>query len=480
MYGYDKKEFIPYAEKRRLVYADGRTRDAVKNEGIGNGVAGHTGISWLFCLNSTMAGLKAQEVDAEEKDILRALARRVKELSELPVQEERRKLWDDHLCLKETRPVVFIDPEKAWYEIFPHTVLKCHNDLARVWELRLLKEIWWQENIGDDRVCRDTFSVQDIVTFSDFGLPKKKTGGGGNGAYHIDASIEDYDEDLPKLKFRELFHDAEKSARLRAIAEDTFDGILTVVRDNAWWYSAGLTVDAIELRGFENFLYDIYDYPDELKALMAFLRDDWLHMLSELEKHDLLSLNNGGEFMGTGGYGWCADLPKSADWDRDLAVGSRHVTPMDMWGYGESQESVSLSPDAFGEFVLPYQVPILEKFGLNSYGCCEPLDTRIDRIIDKVPRLRKVVVSPWSDAAFMAEKLKGNYAYCWKQNPAYIATPKINEDAIRKEIRDVFAVTAKHGCHVEILDRDILTLAWKPENAARWVQIAMEEAKKYE
>ncbi|MBQ2693295.1 MAG: hypothetical protein IJF51_04595, partial [Clostridia bacterium] len=47
-------------------------------------------------------------------------------------------------------PLIFIDPELAWYEIFPHPMLKCKNPVARVWEFRLLKEIYWQEHIKDD------------------------------------------------------------------------------------------------------------------------------------------------------------------------------------------------------------------------------------------------------------------------------------------------------------------------------------------
>lgn len=444
----------------------------IKNESLGHGITGATGLSWLFCVNSTMAALPRFEISKEEQEYLRTLAGRVRELSELPVQEERKQLWKDHLSLKETRPVIFIDPEGAWYEIIPHTSLRCQNDLARVWEMRLRKEIFWQEHIGDDRVCRDEFSWQDIVTFSDFGLREKKIGAGGGRAYKVVPVIEDYERDLPKLHYREVMYDREASVRVAELCHDTFDGILTVKRDNAYWYSAGLSVDAISLRGFDNFLYDFYDYPEELKALMAFLRDDWLHMLAVLEENSLLTLNNGGEFMGTGGYGWCDDLP-AKDFDPS------RVRPIDMWGYGESQETVSTSPAFFDEFILTYQLPILEKFGLNSYGCCEPLDTRIDLLMKKVPRLRKVVVSPWSDLRFMSEKLKRDYALCWKVNPARIATPEIEEDVIRKELRDGFEITKKYGCTVEVLNRDIQTLGWNPENAARWARIAMDEALRY-
>ena len=444
----------------------------IKNESLGNGVTGATGLSWLFCVNSAMASLHTFEISKEEKEILRRLARRVKALSEQPVQEERKQLWKDHLSLKETRPLVFIDPEGAWYEIIPHTELQCKNNLARIWEMRLRKEIYWQEHIGDDRVCRDEFSYQDIVSFSDFGLTEKKQGAGGGRAYKVVPAIEDYERDLPKLHFREMNYRREDSSRVAELCHDVFDGILAVKKENAWWYSAGLSVDAVSLRGFDNFLYDFYDYPEELKALMAFLRDDWLNMLSLLEKNGLLSLNNGGEFMGTGGYGWCDDLPAPG-------FSPDQVCPMDMWGYGESQETVSTSASFFDEFILSYQLPILEKFGLNSYGCCEPLDKRIDLLMQKVPRLRKVVVSPWSDLEFMSEKLQRNYALCWKVNPVRIATPVIDEDVIRKELHDGFQITKKYGCTVEVLNRDIQTLSWNPQNASKWAEIAMEEALRY-
>lgn len=447
-------------------------RQKIKNESLGHGIDGHTGLSWLCCVNTTMASLPAYEIAKEEKTYLQGLAQRVRELSLLPVQEERKQLWKDHLSLKETRPLIFIDPEGAWFEIIPHTELICKNDLARVWEMRLRKEIFWQEHIGDDRVCRGEFSYQDIVTFSDFGLKEKRRGGGGGGAYKVVPVIEDYERDLPKLHFREVNHNRKASARVAELCHDVFDGILEVKRDNSFWYSAGLSVDAIGLRGFDNFLYDFYDYPDELKALMAFLRDDWLHMLSVLTEKNLLTLNNGGEFMGTGGYGWCDELPK-ADFTPD------HVRPIDMWGYGESQETVSTSPAFFDEFILTYQLPILEKFGLNSYGCCEPLDTRIDLLMEKVPRLRKVVVSPWSDLSFMAEKLKRNYALCWKVNPARVATYDIEEDVIRKELHEGFGIIKNFGCTAEVLNRDIQTLGWNPENAAKWASIAMDEALRY-
>jgi len=217
-------------------------------------------------------------------------------------------------------------------------------------------------------------------------------------------------------------------------------------------------------------LYDMYDNPDGLHRSMAFLRDENLAKLDFLEANGLLSLNNGGDFIGTGGYGWSDELPVSASSDK-------RVSTHDMWGFCESQETVGVSPKQFEEFVFAYQLPILDRFGLNIYGCCEPLDKRFD-IIKWIPRLRKVTVSPWSDVEGMAERLGSDYVYTRKVNPADIAQSTIDEERIRNGLRDTLKITARHKCRVEILMRDVLTLSWNPENIIRWTQIAREESER--
>ena len=436
---------------------------------LGNGVEDATGFSWLFCMNLAV-GRQEPEVSKEDKTVLRSLAQKVKQLSELPIQKERRNLWSAHHSLKETRPLVFIDPELAWFEILPGESLRCTGNLARIWEYRMRKEIIWQEEIQDDRVCCAVMPVPHVFQETGFGIEKKTVGGGYTGAYEIKSVLPDYD-DISKLKFRHITIDHTKSEKLLETAHDVFDGILEVRVENAWWFSFGLTVDAIHLRGFENFLLDTYDNPDGLHSLMRFLSDEAMNRLDFLEQNSLLSLNNGGEFMGTGGYGWCSELPGEP-------FDNAKVSPHNMWGYSESQETVSMSPEAFNEFVLPYQLPLLSRFGLNAYGCCEPLDTRIDLLKKKVPRLRKVTVSPWSDVKMMANKLGKDFVYCWKMNPSCIALEKIDEDDIRTCARKAFSVTKEYGCPTEVLMRDVRTLAGNKRNAIRWVEIIREESER--
>ena len=140
-----------------------------------------------------------------------------------------------------------------------------------------------------------------------------------------------------------------------------------------------------------------------------------------------------------------------------------------MWGFAESQETVGISPRMFDEFVFPYQLSLLERFGLNCYGCCEPLDKRWD-VVRKVPRLRRVSVSVWANVPRMAELLGGDYVFSWKPNPAELAAPSFDEDAIRSGLRTMMRQTK--SCRVEVIMKDNHTLCGDPSRAIRWTQIA--------
>jgi hypothetical protein len=414
-------------------------------------------------------GAQEPAVNARERTILRELAKRVAGIAADPAQAAKKQLWLTHNALGETRPLIFSDPENAWYEIIPAPHLRCEGNLARLWEFKLLKEIFWAEKIRDDRVTEPAFPVYRVFDEGARGVDTKIIGGDGGGSYRWDASLTDY-ADLDKLHFRRIYLNPEKTSRLQALAQDVLGDILTVRLEGVWWWSHGMTSDLILLRGLEQALYDMYDNPEGLHRLMAFLRDENLAKLDFLECNGLLSLNNGGDFVGTGGYGWSSELP-TAGFD------GHRVRTRDMWGFCESQETVGVSPARFEEFVFAYQLPILERFGLNIYGCCEPLDSRLD-VIKRIPRLRKVTVSPWSDPLRMAEKLGRNYIYSRKVNPAEIAEPVIDEAQIRQGLRDTFEATSRNNCRVEVLMRDVMTLGGNPENIIRWTQIAREEAER--
>ncbi len=441
---------------------------AYTDERLGQGLGDSNGLSWS-CNAARVIGELDAQLQEGDPQVLRQLARTVADFAAKPEMEEKRKLWLDHNSLRATRPLVFCDPENAWYELIPAKQLRCRSPLGRVWEFLLRKEIFWANQIRDDRVTEAVFPVHYVFTKTDIGLPIRMIGGRHGGAYRYDPPLTEYGR-MSELKPRQIVVDHQKTRALWSLASEVFDGILTVELRGVWWWSFGLTGDAIALRGMEPFLYDMVDNPDELHRLMAFLRDEALATLDFLEKESLLTLNNIGDFIGTGGYGFCRDLPAQP-------FHTDHVMPKDMWGFAESQETVGVSPEMFEAFVFAYQAPILERFGLGIYGCCEPLETRME-IIKRIPRLRKVTVSPWSNTRTMAEHIGKDYIYCWKMNPSCIAVEHPGWDAVRAEIAKTLKDAKMHDCRVQMLMRDVLTLSSKAENAIQWTRIAMEEAQK--
>ena len=283
------------------------------------------------------------------------------------------------------------------------------------WEFRLRRELFWGEQMGDDRTLLPFFDVAHVHEAPDWGLAPVKVGGEAGGSYRWDSPIKTED-DLARLHYPTVRVDFAGTERLAALAAETLGDLLTVRVKTSWWWTTGMTWTLADLRGLEQLMLDMVERPALLHRLMGFLSDGTGAMLDALETAGLLYPNWEGSYVGSGGLGWSDELP-GPDYTGTVRL-------RDMWGFGESQETVGVSPRMFAEFVLPYQVPLLERFGLNCYGCCEPLDKRW-KYIATLPRLRRISVSPWSDRAVMAEALGDRYVYSMKPNPGLAGARRV-------------------------------------------------------
>jgi len=329
--------------------------------------------------------------------------------------------------------------------------------------MTLRKELFWGESMGDDRVVEPFFNVPHVFTESDWGMSDTKKGGDHGGSYSWDSPLKSYD-DFDKLHFPVIKVDTEASAAVLAMAEDCLGDLLTVRRKTGWWWTLGMTWTLAKLRGLEQMMMDMYDEPENLKRFMDFLSRGHLAKLDFLEANGLLFSNADSTYVGSGGFGNTRQLPH----------GKNIVTTHDMWGFCESQETTSVSPDMFAEFIYPYQKPILERFGLNCYGCCEPLDQRWP-IVKDAPHLRRVSVSTWANPDVMGEFLGGKYVFSSKPNPAHLAVPVLHEHAAREELRRVISSAHRNGCKLELIMKDNHTLGGNPMNAVNWCRMAREE-----
>jgi len=414
------------------------------------------------------AGVRPEIPDAPapaERDLLRRLAEKARAIAEEPVMRERKDLWRRHNGLRSARPMIMADPECAWEELLPLRDLVCTQPLLRFWELNLRKRIFQFEIIGDDDVAEPWFDIPWDVRIGDFGAAARKTHGVNRGSFTWTPPIRDLDRALETIHFRDLAVDRGRTRRQVELANSIFGELLPARTRGKYWWTLGMTGAVIELIGLEELLLAMCDQPDALHRLMAWMRDEHLRFLEWFEREGLLSDTNENDYVGSGGIGYTDELP---------AAGRAPGGPArlrDIWGFAESQETVGVSPEMFAEFVFPYQLPLLEKFGLTCYGCCEPVDQRL-RILKRIPNLRRVSVSAWADEAKCAAALGRDYIYSRKPNPAMICV-QFNEAAIRADIRRTLETAA--DCNLELIMKDTHTLQGEAWRIRRWVQIAREE-----
>jgi hypothetical protein len=407
-------------------------------------------------------------VTPREKRLLQNLARTVSELAARPIEAEKQRLWTLHNDLHATRPLVFCDPEHGWNEIIPQASLECEDPLLRVWEMTLRKEIFWGATMQDDRVIEPYFNVPYSYVDCGYGVSETVHKVEAEGSYVYDSPIKEYERDFSLLRYPEIVVNYTRTAKTLEVAHELFDGILQVRQKGGWWWTMGMTWDFIKLRGLENLMTDMLLYPEWVHRLMDFLCQSIHRKLDFFEARGLLSLNTQGTYVGSGGFGWTNQLPVEG-----FTPG--RVRTIDMWGFAESQETADVSPAMYGEFIFPYQKTILDRFGLNCYGCCEPLHKRW-HVVRNFPRLRRISVSPWAEPHQMAEFLGTAYLFSYKPNPVPLAQPVLDEEYVRASLRHILSIS--RGCRVELIMKDNHTLGGNPRNAVRWVKIAKEEAER--
>ncbi len=395
-----------------------------------------------------------------DREILRQLATEVAEISASPGMTKLKEDWKRLNALQSPRPMICVSPEGSWREIITEKDLLCEDELMRFFERVLRMKIYWATGIGDDTPISEYFNVPYQVKETPYllGMEDVEQRVSDTGSFHYKVMIDDLAEGLEKLRFRKVTLDRQESERKLSAAQESFGDILKVRHRGQFWWTLGITAEVIKLIGLEALMIDMYEDPDGLHRLMAWFRDEHLNLMNQYESLGILSLNNEDDLIASGGIGYTDELPE----------GNGPLSYRDLWGFSESQETVGISPQMFGEFIFPYQLPMLERFGINCYGCCEPVEGRWEWI-KTIPRLRRISVSPWSNKEQMADLLGKDYIFSRKPNPSYVCCG-FNEEAIKKELEETLSLASK--LNLEIILKDTHTLENHPERLRKWVEIA--------
>jgi hypothetical protein len=416
------------------------------------------------------------QIPDKERTYLRDLAKKQADYAALPVMVERRRMW---YALNDgapgARPPVVIEPWTFDRDFMPESVYRCTSRTGKTIEKQILRNIRNHELLDDDKVVPDTFDIGWFVDVDEFGLKiERRTIADAQGVltgYEWIHPIKDLARDLSMLKPAACSVDVRKTLEYKAFLEDLFGGALPVCIRTGTYGATMLTHRVIELMGMELFFTSMYDCPDHVHRLMAYLRDNALRVMRWAEQNRLLRVNNTHQSSFGSSANFTTQLPATG-------YSPPAARLRDMWGSANSQETVGVSPEMFHEFCFPYYRDVCEPMGRVYYGCCEPAHPFWEDI-RQLPHLGKVSISRWCDQRMMGEALRGtDIVFSRKPDPNFLSVDEtLNEEAWAAHIRETLEAT--RGVWVEFIIRDVYTVHGNLNNARRCVEIARRQIDKH-
>lgn len=406
-----------------------------------------------------------------EIKILRKLAREYYQCALDPINTERMGLHRAVNNLNMQRPIVLI-AEIPWHELnFDGSLtLVCSDPVLREAEEYLRRNLFQWKYFPGDMILPPFLPVYKIMKNTGIGIEVKENtldtasrGGGVVSHEYIDQLATE--EDVEKIHLPKITYDKETTlAKYSRLAEAVGDIIPIRIMGHGCYCSPWDQIATY--RGVENILIDLIEEPEHTHRIVSKIYECETSRLQQMEEQDLLEINPY-DLHCTASL--CSDLGKDYDGGKVLR---KHI-----WGRGMAQVFSSVSKDMHEEFDIDYMKKFMEPFGLNYYGCCEPLDRKMD-IVEKLPNLRKVSITPWADVDIAAEAINTKYVLSNKPNPAAVSL-ELNEDALRKELGRTLAAAKRNHCNCELVLKDISSAGNNLQNLIRWEQIAMEMVKRY-
>jgi len=401
--------------------------------------------------------------------IIRELARQKAEIAALPVQEEKRALWRKLNGLKPDRPMVAID-QVCWNEmnVNDELTLRCADPELRGYEDRLRRELFQWRHFPGDMVVDPYIHVSKAIHNTGFGVRVQErvavTDPTSGVVGHKYTNQFETEEDLQKIQIPRLTHDKAATARRLEFAHDLFDGIIDV---RLWGMDAYLSLwDPISTwMSVESALLAIVDRPDYVHRLVGRMTDGYMAMFDQAEAEGLL--------CGPQNWVHCT----GAFTDELPAPGYNPEKPRtkDMWAMGLAQMFSTVSPKIFKEFEVDYVSRLCARFGLVYYGCCDPLDGKMNEV-RMIPNVRKVSMSPWVNEERGAAEIAGDYVYSRKPSPAFLAHDSFDAEAVRSDLQKTREICKRYGCPLEYILKDISTVRYQPQRLFKWSEVAMEVA----
>jgi len=391
----------------------------------------------------------------KDRKVLRELGEQIAKIAVMPINEQRRGLYSRINNLEKAKPTIHIY-EIPWHEMDVNDELKLRTEdpFCQGIETDLRRTLYSWRHMQGDMIVEPAIVQPLCIHDTGFGITEEvdiaRTDVNSDVVsrrFHVQIKDE---KDIDKIKMPKVTFDAERTKEEYQIRCDIFDGILPVIKRGMPLYErAGIRCfwfapwdDIVRFTGIKEILIDMFRRPDYVHAIIERMVNAWLHRLDQ--------------------YEW---------------LGLLQAPTIKLWGVGAAQIFAAVSPAMHEEFALRHEARWYEKFGYNFYGCCEPLHNKVDIIKKNIPRLRKISMSPWVDFDKAVENVRDEVVFAWKPNPAVLAAPVWDPEAVRKDMEEKLA-KAK-SCIVEIHMKDISTVRYQPQRLWEWAQIASEVTEKY-
>jgi len=407
-----------------------------------------------------------------ELDYIRSLASQVYEITVSDDMTRRRNLWRDHNSLKLTPPLIYIRAFSA-SEIPELNNLVCTNTELRVFERRF-KEILYKYSLNDDSIFEPWYSIGAAFSYPKshnmrWGFPisviHPKLSDGMRGAFIFNPQIVE-DKDIDKLVRPVHNIDEAKTAEIYEKTCEILNGILPVVIDRSPFYSswnADISTDLAYMLGIEGMMWDMADRPD------------WLHKITGFMSEGIQSVQDTAEAAGH--FTLYSQDNQAMTYAHELPAPSadtKSVSRSSLWAFCASQETASVSPAMWEEFILRYQKPIYGKYGLLSYGCCEDMTHKFPILKREMKNLRRVAVTPWANMQSCAEQLGSDYVMSWRPSPTDTVSFGFDEDHVKNIVREAFRLAGRNRNHIDVTLKDVETISGKPESITNFVKAVRE------
>lgn len=398
-----------------------------------------------------------------DRSVLRTLAGRYSEIARQDVHKQRIDRYRRTNSLEVVRPVVLIS-EVPWGEIKDAALMNvCSPELCWL-EESLRRALYQWDHFQVDMVIPPVVGVTKKVRSSGIGLNVQEVQiKGDTGTYVASHEYKDQlqtEEDLRNLRLPEITYDKDGTERAFQQAGEVFDGLMPVtLMGRAFQYN--IWDDVARYRGVESLLMDLAMRPEFMHETARRFADIGRAVFQQYIEQDLLEPN-------------LTLLHCTVACTRELPAAdfAGKVRPKDIWGRCAAQIFGSVSPEMHDEFDLAYNEKLFGECGLLYYGCCEPLDAKIDILRKRFRNLRKISITPWADPERAARNIGRDYVLAAKPNPAFVSSPTFSPAPVEAEMTRYLEACRRYGTPCEFVLKDISTIAGNPQNLTQWAETA--------